>query len=86
MAQPIRTKLHKLLQLIDDDEVYFTAPAKLKLPLADDDRGQWEREGKAPHFSDYGVSPKQMRSFIEYAQQAVPKFVFDTELIGDLHV
>jgi hypothetical protein len=67
MHHQVRTKWHRLIPLVDTDEVYLTSP-----PV---------EGGKAPHWSDYGSNPDELKKMI-HGFSHLPKFVIDPELLG----
>jgi hypothetical protein len=65
MTQPIRTKWHKILPIIEANNVYLTAPSG----------------GQAPHWSRFNPKTKLAKTFVTHLSDSVPKFVVEDELI-----
>lgn len=72
----VRTKYHRLLELIDDDQIYLSAPG----PGSTDEIGV-VKHGTAAHYTDYGFKKDAIRWIYSEPFAKLPKFVFDQELI-----
>lgn len=68
MSQPIRTMWHKIIPLIDADNVWLTAPIK---------NG---KVGQSRHWNNYTPRPNALKEVVRELGK-LPKFVIDDELI-----
>lgn len=70
--KPIRTKWHKIVQLVEEGEVYLTAPPKVA--------GKVFEHYYADHWDDFNPNKKAMRFMIQQFSE-LPKFVVDSDLL-----
>lgn len=68
----IRTKWHRLLELLDTGQVYMTCPPK---------GGVYKEQMFAPHYEELGFDLNMFRRLLGDLEK-IPKFIIDNDLIG----